>query len=329
MLNQKDLLDLETLTKEQIEQIIETAISFKEVFTRSVKKVPALRGKTVVNVFYEPSTRTRNSFELAAKSLSADVINVSANMSSIVKGESLIDTGKTLEAMNADFVIIRHGMSGTPKLLAENINASVINAGDGFHEHPTQGLLDVFTIKEKLGDIKNLKVVIVGDIGHSRVAKSNIFALIKLGANVTVVGPPTLIPSTIKSMGVNVEYDIKKALKDADVVNILRIQMERQTKNLFPSLREYTNLYKVTKDLLKYAKSNVLIMHPGPMNRGVEISSEVADMTNSVINEQVTNGIAVRMAVLYLLASYRSKPTSSSAVVHKDSKKRKNRSKKI
>ena len=209
--------------------------------------------------------------------------------------------------MNADFVIIRHGMSGTPKLLAENINASVINAGDGFHEHPTQGLLDLFTMKEKLGNLENLKVVLVGDIGHSRVAKSNIIALKKFKADITVVGPPTLIPATIKSMGVNVEYDIKKALKDADVVNILRIQLERQTQNLFPSLREYTNLYKVTKDVLKQAKPNVLVMHPGPMNRGVEISSEVADMTNSVINEQVTNGIAVRMAVLYLLGLYRSK----------------------
>ena len=307
MLNQKDLLDLESLTKEQIEHIIETAIPFKDIFTRSVKKVPALRGKTVVNLFYEPSTRTKNSFELAAKRLSADVINVTANMSSIVKGESLIDTGKTLEAMNADFVIIRHGMSGTPKLLAENINASVINAGDGFHEHPTQGLLDLFTMKEKLGNLENLKVVIVGDIGHSRVAKSNIIALKKFGANITVVGPPTLIPATIKSMGVNVEYDIKKALKDADVVNVLRIQLERQTQNLFPSIREYTNLYKLTKDVLKQAKPNVLVMHPGPMNRGVEISSEVADMSNSVINEQVTNGIAIRMAVLYLLAAHRSK----------------------
>jgi aspartate carbamoyltransferase catalytic subunit len=305
MLNQKDLLSLENLDKEDIQKILETAVNFKEIFTRSVKKVPALKGKTVVNLFYEPSTRTRNSFELAAKRLSADVINISANMSSVVKGESLIDTGKTLEAMKVDFVVIRHSMSGTPKFLAENINASVINAGDGFHEHPTQGLLDLFTMKEKLGDIKGKKVVIVGDIFHSRVAKSNIWALKKFGADITVVGPSTLIPDTITNLGVKVEYELKKALKDADIVNILRIQLERQTQNLFPSLREYTKLYKVTKESLKKSNPDVLIMHPGPMNRGIEISSEVADMPNSVINEQVTNGIAIRMSILYLLSLYR------------------------
>ncbi len=302
MLPKKDLLDLETLTKDEIEHILENAVSFKEIFTRSVKKVPALRGKTVVNLFYEPSTRTRNSFELAAKRLSADVINITTQMSSVVKGESLIDTGKTLEAMNADFVIVRHSISGTPKLLAENINASVINAGDGFHEHPTQGLLDLYTIKEKLGKIRNLKVVLVGDIGHSRVAKSNIWALKKFGAKITVVGPPTLIPRTMEELGITIEYDLKKALEDADVVNVLRIQLERQSQNLFPSVREYANLYKLTKESLKKAKPGVIVMHPGPMNRGVEISSEVADMKNSVINEQVTNGIAIRMAVLYLLS---------------------------
>jgi aspartate carbamoyltransferase catalytic subunit len=305
MLNQKDLLSLENLDKEDIQKILETAVNFKEIFTRSVKKVPALKGKTVVNLFYEPSTRTRNSFELAAKRLSADVINISANMSSVVKGESLIDTGKTLEAMKVDFVVIRHSMSGTPKFLAENINASVINAGDGFHEHPTQGLLDLFTMQEKLGDVKGKKVVIVGDIFHSRVAKSNIWALKKFGADITVVGPSTLIPDTITNLGVKVEYELKKALKDADIVNILRIQLERQTQNLFPSLREYTKLYKVTKESLKKSNPDVLIMHPGPMNRGIEISSEVADMPNSVINEQVTNGIAIRMSILYLLSLYR------------------------
>jgi aspartate carbamoyltransferase catalytic subunit len=302
MLNQKDLLGLENLTKNQIEHIIETAIPFKDIFTRSVKKVPALRGKTVVNLFYEPSTRTRISFELAAKRLSADVLNIDANMSSIVKGESLIDTGKTLDAMNTDFVIIRHGMAGAPKFLADNINASVINAGDGYHEHPTQGLLDIYTILDKLGKLENLKIVIVGDIGHSRVAKSNIWALKKFGAHITVVGPPTLIPSSIKKMGVEIDYDLKKAIKDADVINILRIQRERQAQNLFPSLQEYTKLYKITEKVLKNAKPDVLIMHPGPMNRGIEISSEVVEMPNSVINEQVTNGIAIRMAVLYLLA---------------------------
>jgi len=299
----KDLLGLENLTKKQIDTILDNAKNFKDIFTRSVKKVPALRGKTVVNLFYEPSTRTSKSFEIAAQRMSADVINITTSMSSVVKGESLVDTGKTLEAMKADFVIIRHGMSGTPKILAENIKASVINAGDGFHEHPTQGLLDLYTMREKLGDIKGLKVTIIGDIEHSRVAKSNIFALTKYGAKITVVGPPTLIPSSIENMGVKVEYDLKKAVENADVVNILRIQLERQAQNLFPSLKEYTKLYKITPDILEYAKRNVLVMHPGPMNRGIEISSEVVKMKNSVINEQVTNGIAVRMAVLYLLAN--------------------------
>ncbi|MFC1485318.1 aspartate carbamoyltransferase catalytic subunit [bacterium] len=307
LLNQKDLLGLEDLTKEEIISILEEAKPFKEIFTRSVKKVPALRGKTVVTLFYEPSTRTRNSFELAAKRLSADVINIDTNMSSVVKGESLVDTGKTLEAMNADFVVIRHQMPGAAKLLAENINASVINAGDGFHEHPTQGLLDLFTIVENKHKVAGLNVTIIGDIGHSRVAKSNIIALNKLGAKVTVVGPPTLIPLSIVKMGVKVEYDLINALRDADVVNVLRIQHERQKQNLFPSLREYTKFYKLTNEVLKYAKKDVLIMHPGPMNRGIEISSEVADMANAVINEQVTNGIAIRMAVLYILASNRSK----------------------
>jgi aspartate carbamoyltransferase catalytic subunit len=307
MLNRKDLISLEDLKISEIQEILNTAIKFKEVFTRSVKKVPALRGKTVVNMFYEPSTRTRNSFELAAKRLSADVINISANMSSVVKGESLIDTGKTLEAMKVDFVVIRHSISGTPKLLAENINASVINAGDGFHEHPTQGLLDLFTIQTKLGDVKNKKVVIVGDIFHSRVAKSNIWALKKFGAEITVVGPSTLVPDSIKNLDIKIEYNLIRALKDADVVNILRIQLERQAKNLFPSIREYTKFYKVTKESLAKANPNVVIMHPGPMNRGIEISSEVADMSNSVINEQVTNGIAIRMAILYLLSLYRNK----------------------
>ncbi|MCP4481607.1 MAG: aspartate carbamoyltransferase catalytic subunit [bacterium] len=302
MLKTKDLLGLENLTKKEIELILDTAINFKGVFTRSVKKVPALRGKTVVNLFYEPSTRTSKSFEVAAQRLSADVIDITTSMSSVVKGESLIDIGKTLEAMKADFVVIRHAMAGTPKILAENISAAVINAGDGFHEHPTQGLLDLYTIRENLDEIKGLKVVIVGDIGHSRVAKSNILALNKFGAKVTVVGPPTLIPDSIKEMGVDIEYNLKKALENADVVNILRIQLERQNKNLFPSLREYTALYKVTPEILKYAKKSVLIMHPGPMNRGIEISSEVVNLKNAVINEQVTNGIAIRMAILYLLA---------------------------
>ncbi|MFC1512670.1 aspartate carbamoyltransferase catalytic subunit [bacterium] len=299
---QKDLLGLEHVNKEFIENILETAKPFKDLFTRSVKKVPALRGKTVVNLFYEPSTRTRVSFEIAAKRLSADMVNISSSMSSIVKGESLIDTGKTLEAMNADFVIIRHSMAGAPHILAKSIKASIINAGDGFHEHPSQALLDLFTIKEKKGKIKGLKVVIVGDIGHSRVAKSNIWGLTKLGAEVIAAGPPTLIPDEISSMGVKIEYDLKKALKNADVVNILRIQLERQQRNLFPSLHEYTQLFGMTISKIRDAKKDVLIMHPGPMNRGIEISTSVVNFATSVINEQVTNGIAIRMAVLYVLS---------------------------
>jgi aspartate carbamoyltransferase catalytic subunit len=303
MLKQKDLLGLEQMDKESIEYILETAKPFKELFTRSVKKVPALRGKTVVNLFYEPSTRTRVSFEIAAKRLSADMVNITSSMSSVVKGESLIDTGKTLEAMNADFIIIRHSMAGAPHLLAKSIKSSVINAGDGFHEHPTQALLDLFTIKEKKGRISGLKVVIVGDIGHSRVAKSNIWGLTKLGAKVVVAGPSTLIPNDIANMGVTVEYNLERALKNADVVNVLRMQIERQQQNLFPSLHEYTELYGMTRSRLKIAKEDVLIMHPGPMNRGIEISSQVVNYQTAVINEQVTNGIAVRMAVLYALGT--------------------------
>jgi aspartate carbamoyltransferase catalytic subunit len=302
MLKQKHLLGLEKLSKSEIEYILETAKPFKDLFTRSVKKVPTLRGKTIVNLFYEPSTRTRVSFEIAAKRLSADMVNIAVAASSVVKGESLIDTAKTLEAMNADFVIIRHGMAGAPRILSETIKASIVNAGDGFHEHPTQALLDLFTIKEKKGRIEGLKVVIIGDIGHSRVAKSNIWALKKLGAQVVVTGPPTLIPLDIKKMGAEVEYDIEKALKGADVVNILRIQLERQEQNLFPSLHEYTKFFGMTWSRIKVANKNVLIMHPGPMNRGIEISSQVVGLDSSVINEQVTNGIAVRMAVLYALS---------------------------
>lgn len=298
----KDLLGLEYLSKEEIELILETAVPFKDLFTRSVKKVPTLRGKTVVLLFYEPSTRTRTSFELAAKRLSADVINITVSTSSVVKGEGLIDTGKTLEAMKTDFVIIRHSMSGAPNVLARNINASVINAGDGLHEHPTQGLLDIFTIREKKKRIKGLKVVIIGDILHSRVAKSNIWGLTKLGAEVCVVGPATLIPQGIEKLGVKISYRLEDALPGADVINILRVQLERQQQSyFFPSLHEYTLLYGITKERLTLAKKDVLVMHPGPLNRGIEISSEVADGPSSVIEEQVTNGIAIRMAVLYLL----------------------------
>jgi len=257
----------------------------------------------VVTLFYEPSTRTRTSFEIAAKRLSADVVNIAVNNSSIVKGESLIDTGKTLEAMNADYIVIRHSLAGSPDILARNLDVSIINAGDGFHEHPTQGLLDLYTIYERKGKIEGLKVLLVGDILHSRVAKSNIWALTKMGAEVFVAGPPTLIPSSIENLGVKVYYNLEEAIKNADVLNILRIQFERQQENLFPSLHEYVELYQLTKEKLAAAKSEVLIMHPGPLNRGIEISSEVADGPNAAINEQIVNGIAVRMAVLCLLKS--------------------------
>jgi len=301
-LKNKDLLGLEYLDREEINLILETAKPFKELFTRSVKKVPPLRGKTVVLLFYEPSTRTRISFELAAKRLSADVLNISASTSSVAKGESLIDTAKTLEAMKADFVVIRHSMAGAPQILARTINASIINAGDGTHEHPTQGLLDMFTIWEKKGRLSGLKVAIVGDILHSRVARSNIWGLNKMGAKVYLVGPATLIPPRIEEMGVKIFYDLDEIIDELDVINILRIQMERQKENLFPSLREYNEIFGITDRRLKRAKKDLLVMHPGPMNRGIEISSSVAEGSRSVITEQVTNGIAVRMAVLYLLA---------------------------
>jgi len=301
-LKHKDLLGLEYLDRDEINLILETAKPFKELFTRSVKKVPPLRGKTVVLLFYEPSTRTRVSFELAAKRLSADVLNISAATSSVAKGESLVDTAKTLEAMKADFVVIRHSMAGAPQILARTITASIINAGDGTHEHPTQGLLDMFTIWEKKGSLSDLKVAIVGDILHSRVARSNIWGLNKMGAKVYVVGPATLIPPRIEEMGVKVYYELGEIIEELDVINILRIQMERQKENLFPTLREYNEIFGITEERLKRAKKDLLVMHPGPMNRGIEISSSVADSSRSVITEQVTNGIAVRMAVLYLLA---------------------------
>ncbi len=300
----KHLLGLQYLSKEDIELILNTAKPFKTLFTRSIKKVPTLRGKSVVLLFYEPSTRTRTSFELAAKRLSADTVNIAVQTSSVQKGESLIDTAKTLEAMKADFIVIRHSYSGAPYLLSKSVSSSIINAGDGFHEHPTQGLLDIFTIKEKKGKIESLKVVIVGDILHSRVARSNLWGLTKLGAKVVLCGPPTLIPTDIDKIfpEIEIEYNLDKAIKDADVINILRVQFERQLEHLFPSVREYSLLYGMNKERLSKAKSDVLILHPGPMNRGIEITTDVADSINSVINEQVTNGVAVRMAVLYLLS---------------------------
>lgn len=297
----KDILGLEYLTKQEIELILETAVPFKKLFTRSIKKVPTLRGKTVALLFYEPSTRTRSSFELAAKRLSADTLNITVSASSIAKGESLLDTGKNIEAMKVDFIIIRHPSSGAAELLARNLKAHILNAGDGSHEHPTQGLLDMFTIKEHTGRISGLNVVIIGDILHSRVARSNIWGLLKLGARVTICGPGTLLPRNFEKIGVRVSDNIRQAVRGADVLNILRLQIERQEQNLLPSLREYNRAYGVTPEILKLAKKDCLVLHPGPMNRGVEISSEVSDGPQSVILEQVTNGIAVRMAVLYLL----------------------------
>lgn len=302
----KDLLGLEYLSRQQIEEIISQTKPMKQLFTRSVKKVPALRGKTVALVFFEPSTRTRTSFELAAKRLSADTLNITAATSSVQKGESLIDTAKTLEAMKVDFIVLRHAASGAPHLVAREVKATrVINAGDGSHEHPTQGLLDAFTILEKKGRIEGLKVAILGDISHSRVARSNLWALTKLGAHVTVCGPETLIPSGLPQIfgpQLTVTSHIDQALKDADVINVLRLQMERQKENLIPSIREYSELFGLTLSRLAMAKRDCIVLHPGPMNRGVELTSEVADSHQSVVLDQVTNGIAVRMSVLYWLS---------------------------
>lgn len=305
-LRSKDLVSMKDLEASDIELILETAAGFKDVLGRDIKKVPALRGKTAVNLFYEPSTRTRTSFELAAKRLSTDVINFSLSASSVVKGETLRDTALTIQALGADFLIVRHSYSGVAHYLARSLTASVINAGDGTNEHPTQALLDLFTLREKKNSIKGLEVAIVGDILHSRVAKSNIYALKKLGARVRLVGPPTLVPDCMKEIGVSVHSDMNEGLKDADVVMMLRIQMERQGKGFFPSNEEYFRNWGLTSERISRAKADVIVMHPGPMNRGVEISSDVADGTQSVILEQVTNGLAVRMAVLYLLSGVRS-----------------------
>ena len=298
----KDLLGLEYLSPDEIEFILYTAEGFKEVTTRQVKKVPALRGKTVVNLFYEPSTRTRTSFELAAKRLSADVINVAVESSSVKKGETLIDTGKNIEALKIDIIVVRHDCSGAPNILARAVGSSVVNAGDGWHEHPTQALLDMFTLKEKLGRIEGLKVSIIGDIAHSRVARSNIWGLTKLGATVTVCAPKLLIPEGIEKTGVRVTSDLDDALNGADAINVLRMQFERDAGQAFPSKLEYFKQYGITSERLKKCKKDIVVMHPGPINRGIEMSSEVADGKNSVILEQVTNGIAVRMAVLYLVS---------------------------
>ena len=297
----KHLLDIESLTADELKTVLDTARAFKAVGERAIKKVPALRGKTVVNLFVEPSTRTRISFELAEQRLSADIINFSAEASSFKKGETLKDTAMNLEALNADFIVIRHSAAGAPHFLARFMNASIVNAGDGAHEHPTQALLDAFTILEKKGNIVGLNVTILGDILYSRVARSNIWALTKLGARVTLCGPSTLVPRVFEKMGCRVTHKIEDAIADADIINLLRIQHERQRKTMFPSLGEYTSLFGLTKARLAKTKPDALIMHPGPINRGVEIDSEIADCGRSVILEQVTNGLAVRMAVLFLL----------------------------
>lgn len=301
-LSTKHLIGIKDITKEDIDLILDTAENFKQVINRPIKKVPSLRDVTVANLFFENSTRTRVSFELAQKRLSADTVNFSASASSVKKGETLIDTVNNILAMKVDMVVMRHPNPGAALFLSKHVNAKIINAGDGAHEHPTQALLDAYSIKEKLGKLKDKKVVIVGDILHSRVALSNIFCLQKLGAKVKVCGPPTLIPKYITSLGVEVETNLKEALQWADVANMLRIQLERQDIKYFPSLREYVMLYGLNKEILKSVNKDLLIMHPGPINRGIEITSDIADGSNSIILDQVENGVAVRMAVLYLLA---------------------------
>ena len=298
--NRKDLLGIRELSADEINFVLDSADAFKQVGTRDVKKVPALRGKTLVNFFVEPSTRTRTSFELAAIRLSADVINISATASSLTKGETLKDTARNLEALHADIIVLRHSSAGSAQFLAERLRSSVINGGDGAHEHPTQALLDLYTIRDKKGGIAGLHVAIIGDILFSRVARSNIFGLLKLGARVTLVGPSTLVPREFEKLGVAVSNSIDDVLPTVDVVNLLRIQHERQRKEYFPGLGEYIRMFGLTKARAKLLKPDCLIMHPGPINRGVEIDSELADGVQSVILEQVTNGLAVRMAVLYL-----------------------------
>lgn len=300
-LKRKDILAIEDLTKDEIELILSTAQSFKEVSEREIKKVPTLRGRTIINLFYEASTRTRTSFEIAAKRMSADAINISVSTSSVVKGETLKDTAKNLEAMNPDCIVLRHPSSGTSEILANLVKCSVINAGDGSHEHPSQALLDLLTVMERFKKVEGLKVAIIGDISHSRVARSNIYGFVKLGAEVMVAGPPTMIPFGIEKTGCRVFYKIEDAIKDADVIIMLRIQLERQKTGLFPTTREYSRLFGLDSAKLENAKKDVVILHPGPINRGIEISSDVADGPYSLILGQVKNGVAVRMALFYLL----------------------------
>jgi aspartate carbamoyltransferase catalytic subunit len=297
----KDLLDLDILTAEEIKHILKTAAPMKEILARPNKKLPTLRGKSVVMLFYENSTRTRTSFETAAKILGADTSNIAVAQSSVSKGETLLDTAKTLQAMKVDLVVIRHGSSGVAGFLADELSAGVINGGDGQHAHPTQALLDFFTMQERLGELQGKKIVIVGDVLHSRVVRSNVLGLKKLGAEVVLVGPPTLLPSEMNYLGVKTSYDLDKELPGADAVMALRLQLERQQSGLFPSIREYSRLYGLSLERLKQTGKDTIIMHPGPMNRGVEITSDLADSVQSVIEEQVTNGVAVRMALIYLL----------------------------
>lgn len=301
-LARKDILGTQEMNAAELMSVLDATESFLEVSTREVKKVPTLRGKTVINLFYEPSTRTRTSFEIAGKRLSADVINISTNTSSVVKGESLKDTAMTLAAMAADVIVVRHPASGAPHFLARHVPSAVINGGDGMHEHPTQALLDLFTIRQRKGSLAGLRVSIIGDIAHSRVARSNIFAMRALGMDVCVCGPASLLPVHVESLGVRACTDLDVAVRDADILMVLRLQLERQEKGLIPSLREYSQLYGLNLKRLEQAKPDVLIMHPGPINRGVEISPEVAEGPYSLILDQVANGVALRMALLYLLA---------------------------
>jgi len=301
-LKRKDLLSLAPLSADEIGLIFETADSFKEVTGREIKKVPALRGRTVVNLFFEPSTRTRTSFELAAKRLSADVINFSPSSSSVVKGETLLDTARNIEAMQADIIVLRHSSAGAAETLARGVKSSVINAGYGWHEHPTQALLDLYTIRQRGMSFKGLQVAIVGDVAHSRVARSNIHALVKLGADVRLIGPPTMMPYAVEKLGAKVYYHMDEGLRGVNVIMMMRLQLERQGRALFPTIREYARLYGLTADRVRMAEAGAIVMHPGPINRGVEIAPDVADSLSSVILDQVANGVAVRMSILYLMS---------------------------
>ena len=301
MFKLKNILGTQCLTEDDITTILDTVDSFKEISTRPIKKVPTLRGKTVINLFFEPSTRTRTSFEIAGKRLSADVINIAGSSSSIVKGENLIDTALNLEAMHPDIMIVRHALSGAAEMISQFIECPIINAGDGYHEHPTQALLDLYTIRESKRNLEGLNVVIVGDIAHSRVVRSNIYAMKTMGMNVRLIGPPTMIPLEIEKMGVSVGYYLEDAIPNADVIMMLRLQKERQSKYLLSSIREYSNLYCLTSKFLEKAKDDVLIFHPGPVNRGIEISLDVMESDRSLILNQVTNGVALRMALMYLV----------------------------